>query len=88
MREIRVGFSLSDSHFLRRGNHVIDFFGDKMPWGKWLAAHFLLAPSCCGVVDARVCLLRELRRARLVRIADRWVRPPLSARVAPIAGGG
>jgi hypothetical protein len=29
MREIRVGFSLSDSHFLHRGNHVIDFSREK-----------------------------------------------------------
>jgi hypothetical protein len=24
------GFSLSDSHFLHRGNHVIDFFGENV----------------------------------------------------------
>jgi hypothetical protein len=59
-----------------------------MPGGKWLVGHYLLAPSSCVVMGALVCLIREPRRARLVCVADQWVKPPLSARVVLIAGGG
>jgi hypothetical protein len=49
---------------------------DKMPEGKLWAAHFLLVPSSRGVVGATIPLLQELRRVRLMRVADRWARPP------------
>jgi hypothetical protein len=60
---------------------------EKMPKEKLWGTHFLLAPSCRGVMGAPVRLLRELRHAWLMRVADRWVRPLLSVRVALVAGG-
>jgi hypothetical protein len=59
---------------------------ERMPTGRWQAAHFLLASLSYEVMGVPVCLLRESRCARLVRVAGRWTKPPLSARVAPIAG--
>jgi hypothetical protein len=43
---------------------------------------FLLASSSSGVLGAAVRLLREL-----MRVVDRWARPSLLARVAPVVGG-
>jgi hypothetical protein len=75
-------FSLAVSHFLCRGNRVLDF-SKEMSEGRLRAACFLLEPSSSGVMDALVHVLREL-----MRVAGRWARPPLSARVAPVADGG
>jgi hypothetical protein len=75
-------FSLAVSHFLHRGNRIIDFSGE-MPEGRLRDACFVLAPSRSRVVGAPVRLFREL-----MCMTDRWARPPLSARVASVAGGG
>jgi hypothetical protein len=60
---------------------------EKMSEGKWLVVHFLMSPLSSGVVGAYVCLLRESRRLMLVLVAERWTKPPLLARVVPIASG-
>jgi hypothetical protein len=75
------GFSLAASHFLCREYHVIDF-SRKTPKGRFWAMCFLLAPSSTGVMIAPVYVLQEL-----MRVVDRWARPPLSVRVAPVVGG-
>jgi hypothetical protein len=60
---------------------------EKTPGGKLWAVHFLLAPSSHGVMGAPIHLLWESRHVRLVHMADRWAKPPLSVRVAPVADG-
>jgi hypothetical protein len=60
---------------------------EKMSEGKLWAAHFLLVPLSRGVVGAPACLLQESRHTRLVCVVDHWVKPPLSVRVGPVAGG-
>jgi hypothetical protein len=67
--------------FLRREDRVIGPLR-KMPKGRLWAMCFLLASSSSGVLGAAVRLLREL-----MRVVDRWARPPLSVRVAPVVGG-
>jgi hypothetical protein len=49
--------------------------------------HFLLAPSCHGVVPAPIRLLRELRHVGLIFMADHWPWCPLVERAALVACG-
>jgi hypothetical protein len=60
---------------------------EKMSGGKLWAINFLLALLSHGVLGAPVCLLQDLRHARLVRVADQWAKSPLLVRVVPVAGG-
>jgi hypothetical protein len=78
-------FSLSDLHFLHRGITLLISL-ERMPDGRWQAVDYLLAPSSYGVVGVSICLLQGLKHARLVHMAGRWAKPPLSVKVAPIAG--
>jgi hypothetical protein len=84
--EIWVGFPYLIGIF-RVGKITSLISLEKMPEEKLWATHYLLASSSHGVMGAPIGLLQELRRARLMRVADRWARPPLLVRVAPVVGG-
>jgi hypothetical protein len=60
---------------------------EKKSEGRWWATHFLLTSSSHGAVGAPICLPRESKHSMLVRVADRWTKPPFSTRVAPVADG-
>jgi hypothetical protein len=76
------GFSLSDSHFLHREGHAVDFFGENArrevvghafssdPIESW--SHGCASPHSLGVEALMV---------------DQWARPSLSARLESVAGG-
>jgi hypothetical protein len=83
-------FSLAASRFLRWGYRIIDFSreGEKTVERRLWATHFLLVPSCRGVVCASVRHLQESTQVGLTCVADWWAWSPLAAKVTSAAGGG
>jgi hypothetical protein len=60
---------------------------EKTTGGKLLVTHFPLVPSSRRVMGAPIHLLWESCHVRLVRVGNQRAKPPLSVRVAPVAGG-
>jgi hypothetical protein len=82
-------FSLALHIFCIGDNHVIDFSRkSETTESRLWAMHFLLVPSCHGIIGASVHLLRESMHAWLICMADQWAWSPLAVRAAPVAGGG
>jgi hypothetical protein len=84
--DIQVDFSYLIPVFCVGGITLLISF-EKTPIGKLWTTHFLLASSSRGVMGASVRLLWESRHARLMQVANRWFRSPLSVRAVPVASG-